>query len=421
MSNPPRKRRGWLLLVVLLLLLLVVFLLARCRPDDAAAVATDSAPASGPDPVAEPATPAPARAEEDERLTEATLEVPAEIAAGAAFPVAWTGPDNPRDYVTIVARGTPDGQYQNFRDTRHGTPLSLTAPLDAGDYEVRYVAGRSRTVLARVPVVVMPVEATVSAPERAIAGAPVVVVWTGPDNANDYITIVPEGTPDTQYRNYVYTKQGSPVTVAAVIDTGPAEVRYVTGQGPRVLARRPIQIVAAEVTLAAPAEAVAGSPVIITWNGPNHANDYITIVPASVPDGQYRNYRETRHGSPFEVLAPIDHGPAEIRYVSGQGARVLARRPLQVRAAEIRLTAPAEVKVNEPITVEWVGPDNANDYITVVAAGTPDGRYQNYAETRRGSPMMIKALPEAGEAELRYMSGQGARVLARRPIRIVTP
>ena len=71
------------------------------------------------------------------------------------------------------------------------------------------------------------------------------------------------------------------------------------------------------------------------------------------------------------------------------------------------------------VTVTWVGPDNPGDYLTVVARGTEDGQYGNYTNTNNGSPLALTAPKDPGDAELRYMTGQGGKVLARRPIRIV--
>jgi Ca-activated chloride channel family protein len=54
----------------------------------------------------------------------------------------------------------------------------------------------------------------------------------------------------------------------------------------------------------------------------------------------------------------------------------------------------------------------------VVAKGTPDGQYGAYTVTSEGSPLKVKAPKEAGDGEIRYMSGQGGKVLARVAIRI---
>lgn len=367
------------------------------------------------------ATAPPAPTPPAELLTPATLRAPAEAPAGATFPVAWTGPDNPGDYLTIVPQGAADDSYGNTTYTRQGTPLSLTAPIDAGAAEVRYVAARSRTILARAPVLITKVEVTLSAPETTNAGAAVSVAWTGPKNRGDYVTIVPPGAADDAYTQYAEAAKGSPLDVTAPLDAGEAEIRYVSGQGRRVLARRPIKIVAPEIALDAPAEAIAGAEISIAWAGPNNPNDFLVVVPKSTPDGGWNRTAYTRAGSPVKLLAPIEPGDAEIRYLSGFGFRVLARRDIKVVRAEITLDAPAEAIAGAEISVAWTGPNNPNDFLVVVPKSTPDGGWNRTTYTRAGTPAKLFAPIEPGEAEIRYLSGSGNKVLARRAIQVVAP
>jgi Ca-activated chloride channel family protein len=177
-------------------------------------------------------------------------------------------------------------------------------------------------------------EVSISAPGSAIAGTTIRVEWVGPDNRGDYVTVVPKEKPDGQYGNYTETSKGSPLELLVPIMSGPAELRYMTGQGNKVLARRAIEVIAAEVTLAAAKECKPGAEVNVTWTGPNHRGDYVTIVPKDTPDGQYAAYTPTSAGSPLAVAAPKKPGEAEIRYMSGQGSKVLARIPIRVTAAQ---------------------------------------------------------------------------------------
>lgn len=410
-----------LILILLLLLLAVVALLlfGRCRPErkaapvGAARIESPSRPVVGP---AAPVAPAVLPPEVEERLTAATLVVPGEIDAGAPLAVTWSGPDNAGDYVTVVRPAAGPTEYGSYRETRAGPTLELTAPGTAGAWEVRYVTGRSRTVLARAALEVKAVGARLTAPADVVAGARFEVEWNGPGHAGDYVTIVPRGTPDGQYRNYTDTARGSPLPLTAPIEPGDAEVRYMTGSPARVLARRGLRVVAAQVTLAAPAEVIAGSPVAVTWEGPGNAGDYLTIVPRTMRDGQYGNYTDVAKGSPLRVTAPIEPGPAEVRYMSGQGARVLSRRELVVVPARISLQPPARAGAGTSVSLPWTGPGHAGDYLTVVPRVAKDGAMYRMTSTAGGSPARVDLPPERGPAEVRYMSGQGNRVLARAPI-----
>ena len=73
-------------------------------------------------------------------------------AGGSTVEVAWTGPDNSGDYVAIVEAGASNLDYETYAYTRNGTPLGVEAPLEPGDYEIRYMTGVRRDVLASAPI-----------------------------------------------------------------------------------------------------------------------------------------------------------------------------------------------------------------------------------------------------------------------------
>ncbi|MBE2213036.1 MAG: VWA domain-containing protein [Opitutaceae bacterium] len=354
-----------------------------------------------------------------ERLDAATINAPRTVLAGARFEVTWMGPDNPGDFLAIVPKGASESAQSNYSYTRQGSPLPMTALIEPGEAEIRYVASRSRTILARADITITPVEVTLEAPAESPAGGRVSVVWSGPSNAGDFITVVPMGTPEGDYAGYADTDRGSPASIVVPIQAGECEIRYVSGQGRKSLARRPLKVTPVEVTLDAAPEAKVGGTVEVTWTGPANAGDYLTIVPATLPDDRYAEYADASGGSPSRIRAPIEPGACEIRYVSGQGRKVLARRPLAVAAIEVTLEAADQAEAGGPVRITWTGPDYKGDYITIVPKDLPDGRYAQYADTSRGSPLEMNAPIDTGECEIRYMAGQGARVLARRSIRVV--
>jgi len=417
MERERRRRNTWIALLLLLLLLIALLLVRSCAqrapapPDDrtAGTGSTTGAPSGKAPQSAEP---------QAEVLGPATLTAPAEVRAGKAFVVKWTGPNNPKDYVTIVAKDAKDAEYGSYRETKEGHEVELVAPVVAGACEVRYVTGGSRTVLARTPVIVTAAEATLEAPAEIVLGKPVTIAWTGPNDPGDYVTIVMQGTPDAVYGNYTETKEGSPLSVTAPATPGDAEVRYVTGQGRRVLARRPLRILPADVSLSAPDEAVGGTSISVAWTGPDNKGDYVTVVLPGARDADYGNYGETREGSPLTLLMPVEDGEHELRYVSGQDRRVLGRRTIRLRVPEASLSAPDEVAAGAGFTVEWTGPAYSGDYVTIVPVGATDGQYGSYSDVSAGSPAKLLAPKEAGDAELRYVASQGRKVLARRPIRV---
>lgn len=411
-----RPRRNGIIFVLLLLLGLLALLFSRCsRPKDEVTSPKQSSVTTG----AAPALPTAKTLPADEVLTSATLQAPQEVPAGARFRVRWTGPGNPGDYVTIVPPTAAPAVYENYQEIRAGTDVELLAPMQVGTWELRYVTSRSKQVLGRAAIAVLPLRATLDAPTEARLGSGVSISWIGPGNPGDFITIVPAAAPDQQVGNYADLKPDLPALVNAPVDAGAAEIRYVSGQGRQVLARRPLLILGPEITLEGPREVRAGAIFRVEWRGTANKGDYITVVPKGTPDGQYRNYSDAAKGSSLELTAPIEAGPAELRYMSGTGARVLARRAIEVQPVTVSLDLPAEVVAGAAITVSWTGPKNTGDYLTVIPTATPDGQYGNYTDAAKGSPLTVTAPIRAGPAEVRYMSGQGAKVLGRRAVLIV--
>lgn len=352
-------------------------------------------------------------------LPEASLEAPAEIPAGSDFQVDWTGPDDDRDFITIVEVGTPEGEYAAYVDTRHGTPAKLTAPDALGAYELRYVHGATKRTLASLNVTLTPIEATLEAPSEAPAGSRIEVLWSGPDNVRDYIAIAEPGAPEGAYVRYSDTRHGSPAKILLPDALGNYEIRYVVGQSKRTLATAPLTLVEVTATLEAPVEAPAGSEVEVHWTGPDNRGDYITIVEPGAPEGSYTKYTETRHGSPVKLQVPDALGAHEIRYVIGQSKRTLASAPITLVAVGATLEAPAEVPAGGMVKIYWTGPDNRGDYVTIVEKGAPEGTHTKYRDTRHGNPLELQAPDALGAHEIRYVIGQSKRTLASHPVTLV--
>ena len=88
------------------------------------------------------------------------LAAPKSVTAGSVFKVAWTGPNNSGDYITIVRADAAEKTYLNYAYTKNGNPASLRALDEPGAYELRYVMGQSGTTLTRTPIKIQPAKAT---------------------------------------------------------------------------------------------------------------------------------------------------------------------------------------------------------------------------------------------------------------------
>ncbi len=344
-----------------------------------------------------------------------TLNAAETAMAGSSIKITWKGPNADRDFITIVAPDAREGAYNGYAYTADGTTLQVVAPDAAGAYEIRYVSGQSNATLARVPLTLTTTTTTLNAPETANAGGLIEVEWLGPNNDRDFITIVEVGAREGAYNSYAYTSVGSPASITALDAAGTYEIRYVSGQSNATLATRMITLEAVEVTLEAAESAIAGAIIDITWKGPNAARDFITIVAADAAEGAYKGYAYTADGASLQVQSPDAPGNYEIRYVSGQSNATLARVPLSLTAPTILMEPQGTVLAGMPFTVEWLGPDNARDYLSIAVIGSADDKYISYTYTQDGTPASFTA-PAGGNYELRYVSGQSETVLERMPL-----
>jgi Ca-activated chloride channel family protein len=282
--------------------------------------------------------------------------------------------------------------------------MRFTAPFEPGQYEVRYQSDGTTGLIARQAFMVVASEISLSVPAEVEAGKPFEISWTGPNGEADYITVVPADASDGTYKEYRYTRDGSPLQFTAPIEAGAYEVRYQSDREAGVFARQAFTVSATSITLEAPDSVMAGSKFEVAWTGPNGQSDYITVVPADSPEGTYKSYRYTTDGSPLSLQAGVEPGVYEVRYQSDRESGVFARIPITITPMEITISAPTEVAAGSSFDVSWTGPNGDNDYITIVEAGASEGFYGDYHYTNQGNPLTFIAPDKAGSYELRYQT-----------------
>ncbi|HEX9876241.1 MAG TPA: VWA domain-containing protein [Gammaproteobacteria bacterium] len=348
-----------------------------------------------------------------------TVAAPANVGIGAPFEVRWEGGASARDFITVVPANEAEGRYSAYAYATQN-PVTLTAPTSPGAFEIRYLGAASPyPTLARQPIAVEPVEATLVAPTALAAGAPFSIEWTGPDNPLDFITIVPAGTPEREYAAYVYTHRGNPATLTAPDASGDYELRYLLGASPyAVIGMLPVTVGGVTAELRVPARVAAGAPIEIDWEGPDNPRDFITIVPAGAPEREYDAYVYTDRGSPATLTAPEVAGDYELRYLTGQTYATLATAALAVDAVTATLDAPPTAPARDVVTVRWQGPANSLDYVVLLPVGSDNNASGNYAYVSRGPELRIATPEEPGDYELRYVTPAERITLGMRPITI---
>ena len=257
---------------------------------------------------------------------EAALTVPTTAIAGSTIDVAWTGPGNPGDWITVVEPDDAAAAYNGYFDAKPDN-RALTLPVEPGDYEVRYVQGGQK-VIARAPIAVTPATAEIRAPQSVAAGGELETGWTGPSNRGDWLTIVRPEQGETEYGSYADADRGNPAKLRAPVDEGGYELRYVL-QGRKIIARRAIAVTPVTAAITAPESVAADAEFDIGWTGPNNNGDWLTIVRPEQGETEYGSYADADRDSPARLEAPAVAGTYELRYVL-QGKKVIARRAIAV-------------------------------------------------------------------------------------------
>ena len=350
--------------------------------------------------------------------TFASLETVAEAGSGSTFNVIWSGPANSRDYLAIAAPDDPGGRQLTYAYVEQGSPLQLTAPDEPGVYEVRYIQQQSRTVLAREPITVLPVVATLQHASDVNSGSIIDVTWSGPANPRDYLAIAAPDDPGARQLTYAYVEEGSPLQLTAPDAPGEYEVRYIQRQSRIILARQPITVLPVVATLQHTSDVNSGSTIDVAWSGPANSRDYLAIAAPDDPGGRQHNYAYVEQGSPLQLTAPDEPGDYEIRYIQRQSRTILARQPIIVLPVTATLQAARVVNPGSTIDVTWTGPANSRDYLAIAEAGDPGNQPLTYAYVEKGSPLELRAPEEPGDYEVRYIQRQSRNILARQAIEV---
>ena len=291
----------------------------------------------------------------------------------------------------------------------------MLVPTTPGKYEIRYhVGGSGYPVLAKTPLAVTDVAATLEAASSVEVAGSLKVTWKGPNNQGDFISIDPVGAPDRTYGNYSYPSKGNPLEVRAPDKPGDYLLRYHLANTYRVIGSVPLKVGGVAASLKFPETVGAGSTLSVTWTGPGKKGDFISIDAVGANDRTYGNYAYPERGNPIEVRVPDAPADYVVRYHLASSYGVIGSAPLKVEAVTASLTAPAKVPARSVFEVTWKGPNNPGDFITVVAPTAKEkdfGASNGY--TQRGNPVRLEAPREAGNYELRYITGQSNRTLAK--------
>ncbi|HHL21866.1 MAG TPA: VWA domain-containing protein, partial [Aliiroseovarius sp.] len=156
----------------------------------------------------------------------ASLDFTSPAPAGGKLEVTWEGPGGDIDFIAIAEPGETPNRYATYKYTRNseGNALEIEIPTTPGTYELRYVQnGKPDKILAAEPISVVPLTASLDAPDSVAAGQAFDVAWTGPGYPRDRIIIAAPGS--DQVESFASPTSGAVVTLYAPTSPGEYELR----------------------------------------------------------------------------------------------------------------------------------------------------------------------------------------------------
>ena len=268
---------------------------------------------------------------------EVTIAGPASTPTGSSFTVTWTGAVSAQDYVAIVPAGADEGTYGNYQLVRDKSETQLTAQGDPGLYELRYILREGGKTLARAMIELTEPEVTISAPSEVRAGDKLRITWTGTVAQNDYVTLVPMGTPDDKLGVYQQVRDRAERDFDVPDETGMYEVRYVLREGDRVLARQMVEVLPQDAalntgaTITAPDSAASGSTIEVGWSVENDSADQrITVARSNQAIFTWVSAQKIDGDGPMQITLPSEPGVYEIRFLDVTNQEVLSRHVITV-------------------------------------------------------------------------------------------
>lgn len=347
-----------------------------------------------------------------------TLDVPAEVAAGASFKVNFTtdGTDTGFIYHTDVG-ADPKSYTHGYSRVSRGSPIELRALLTPGTYSVRYVSdNKSPKVLAEQTFIVTDVTAAIESPASVIAGNEFMVRTTGPMHQKDYVAMTDSGAADNDYKfGYQYTRSANDagdIKFVAPIIAGEYGLRYILAGKPRdrKLAETTFTVTDVTATLQLPTAPIdAGAQFEVVWDGPDTRQDLIALTSIDGEPHSYTyGYEYTRSGNPAKLTAPTAPGKYLVRYVmtgqvAGQSYRDLAEASIVVGSVGATLDSPSTVVAGASFEVAFTKPEGSGGYIAIGDVVSEGDDYKYGYQNARDKPVKLTAPDTAGDYAIRYI------------------
>ncbi len=355
-----------------------------------------------------------------------SLQAPAEVMAGTEVEITLVAPEGLGGYIYLYPEGREKSiAYAYVREGKTGgyEISKIHVPATAGNYTLRWISPK-KEVLTETSLLVVEAQVSLQAPESAAMGTEIDVVINAPEGMDGTIKLLANGR--KKHFSYAYVRPGKSggyqvAKIRLPVAPGDYVLRWVSNRK-EVITERPIEVAAAEVKLAAPAEAVMASEIEINFNAPAGLDGQVQLF---VPGRKkYLTYAYVKEGTTSDYKSATMRvagvpGDYVIRWMSAKN-ELLAEAPIRIVTADFSLGAQDQVVAGEQFEVIVNAPPGLAGHVHIQSSAT--GKSLTYRGVREGAtgynPVKLKAPKQPGDYLLKWMTKR-KEPLAERPIRIV--
>lgn len=267
------------------------------------------------------------------------------------------------------------------------------------------------------------------APESAVKGTQLKVEVKAADGLKGYVYLFPKGR--GQHLGFASVRPAAtggyqPLQLRLPARVGDYTLKWITDDK-QVLGERPLSIIDAEVTLAAPESATAGTLVRVMMNAPDGLDGNLYLFAQGKT--QHLDFSRVRAAptggyQPCDLRLPAIPGPYTLKWLS-DNKEVLATAPLTVVAAEIALEAPTTAIAGTQIQIGLKAPEGLSGRVILTAKGKDqaidtapvrEDKHQGY------QPVRLRLPTTPGEYQVAWIAADKAALaqasLTATPVRI---
>lgn len=346
------------------------------------------------------------------------LQFEDEVRAGGELEINWRGKTAGDDSIVIVAADAAAGVRTGRKALKTEESLVFEVSDKPGDYEVRFIDAASGKIIAREDLEITKPKVTLDAPDEGLAGTVISVKWSGPNDKYDQLAIAKPGAPGKETVSYAAIAKGSPTDVRLPDVAGKHVLRYVSGGGREVWHEQSLSVEQPEISFDIPSTLPAGAEVMIDWKGPANKGDYVTVAEPDMAGNKYVSYAYAKAGKQAKLRMPATGGKFQIRYISGQKATIWASKPVSIKMPTVSLETPDRGATGDTLLMDWQGPANKGDYVTVAMPNTAGNKYISYKYIKEGGKAEIQLPEEPGNYVIRYVSAVKGTVWFEEPVRV---